>query len=161
MAPLVFFTRQANGSARPPTRRETITIWCSALIWLWSMINTRVRPLAPARASTSRANGAIISSVSIESIAEQAADPLVAHVEPRGGARQGSGQLHQIDVAHGQGRGHQQSQPFARLLVLSRQSRGEVRPDRGRHGCNPTHPQASPSTAGPLQSQRGPAHQEI
>src|SRR5215204_4839169 len=160
MAPLVFFTRQANGSARPPTRRETITIWCSALIWLWSMINTRVRPLAPARQHLAGERGYDLVGVD-ESIAEQAADPLVAHVEPRGGARQGSGPLHQIDVAHVQGRGHQQSQPFALLLVLPRQSRGEVRPDRGRHGCNPTHPQASPSTADPLQSQEGPAHQEI
>src|SRR3982750_1503352 len=54
-----------------PTRRETITIWWVALTWLWSMISTSVCAWALARASTSRANGAITSPVSMSGLASR------------------------------------------------------------------------------------------
>src|SRR4051812_21716470 len=64
-------TCQASGTARPPTRRDTITIWCVALTWLWSMISTSVCTCALARASTSRAKGAITSPVSMSELASR------------------------------------------------------------------------------------------
>src|SRR3954452_20028324 len=140
MAPCVFFTCQASGTARPPTRRDTITIWCVALTWLWSMISTSVCTCALARASTSRAKGAITSPVSMSELAKQAADPLVAHVQPLGRARQGGSEFHQVDVTHVQGGRHKESQTFALLLVLPRQARGQVGPNRGRHRLDPAHP---------------------
>src|SRR3954467_11009848 len=57
--------------ARPPTRRDTITIWCVALTWLWSMISPSVCTCALARASTSRAKGAITSPVSMSALASR------------------------------------------------------------------------------------------
>src|SRR3954468_6561118 len=35
---------------------------------------------------------------------------------------------------------HKESQTFALLLVLPRQARGQVGPNRGRHRLDPTHP---------------------
>src|SRR4051794_22229223 len=48
-----------------------ITIWCVALTWLWSMISTSVCTCALARASTSRAKGAITSPVSMSELASR------------------------------------------------------------------------------------------
>ena len=45
-----------------------MTIWGAALTWLWSMISTGVQAWAPARASTSRAKGAITASVSMSGL---------------------------------------------------------------------------------------------
>src|SRR4029078_10922684 len=49
-------------------------------------------------------------------------------------------EFHQVDVTHVQGGRHQESQPFALLLVLPRQARGQVGPNRGRHRLDPAHP---------------------
>ena len=76
-------------------------------------------------------------------VAEQPADPLVAHVQPLGRARHGGGQFHQVDAAHVQRRRHQQRQPLTLLLVLRRKPCGKVGPNRRRHRFNPTHPQGS------------------
>ena len=45
-----------------------MTLWWAALTWLWSMISTGVQAWAPARASTSRAKGAITASVSMSGL---------------------------------------------------------------------------------------------
>jgi hypothetical protein len=76
-------------------------------------------------------------------VAEQPADPLVAHVQPLGRARHGGGQLHEVDAANVQRRRHQQRQPLALLLVLRRKPCGTIGPNRRRHRFNPTHPQGS------------------
>jgi hypothetical protein len=55
-----------------------------------------------------------------ERVGEQAADPLVAHVQPLGRARPGGREFHQVDVTHVQGGCHKESQTFALLLVLPR-----------------------------------------
>ena len=93
-------------------------------------------------------------------VAEQPADPLVAHVQPLGRARHGSGQLHQVDATNVQRRRHQQRQPLALLLVLRRKPCGKVGPNRCRHRFNSTHPQGSanskaePPTTSTLQTAR-------
>jgi hypothetical protein len=107
------------------------------------MITTRVREPAQARvrnfARVRRHHGFALDA----RVAEQAADPLIAHVQPLGGARQGGGQLHEVDAAHVQRRRYQQGQPLALLLVLRRKPCGQVGLNRRRHCFNPTHPQGS------------------
>ncbi len=44
-----------------------------------------------------------------ERVGEQAADPLVAHVQPLGRAGQGGRKFHQVDVTHVQGGRHKES----------------------------------------------------
>jgi len=105
------------------------------------MITTRAREPAQARqnlARVGRHHGFDIDA----RVAEQPADPLVAHVQPLGRARHGGGQLHEVDAAHVQRRRHQQRQPLTLLLVLRRKPCGQVGLNR-RHRFNPTHPQGS------------------
>ena len=74
-----------------------------------------------------------------EIVAEHPADPLIAHVEPLGLARQRGGKFVQVDAAHLQRRRDQQGQAFALLLVLPRQPRQKLGADARRNPSNPTH----------------------
>jgi hypothetical protein len=60
-------------------------------------------------------------------IAEQPADPLVAHVGAVGLPRQPGGQVHQVGAAHVQHRRHQKSQLRSLGLTLFRQAALEFR----------------------------------
>src|SRR5512144_984114 len=91
IAPAVASTRQASGKARSPDRRASIRTWWRSEILDGSTIRTIGLPPATTCSRTSRANGAITSSLSLRTsghfvaedqrITEKAGDPLVAHVE--------------------------------------------------------------------------------
>jgi hypothetical protein len=81
---------------------------------LWSIITTIVRPSAPERSLARERRHHLVDTDQL--IAEHAADPLIAHVEPLGLARQHRRQPVQIDAAHLESRRARQRQPLALLL---------------------------------------------
>ena len=76
-------------------------------------------------------------------IAENAADPSIAHVEPLSLARRGGRQVVEVDAEHMRRRRRQRRQTFALLLVLPGKPRQKIRANRLRQGLDPTHPPSS------------------
>jgi hypothetical protein len=83
----------------------------------------------------------MISVADDQRIAEQAGDPLVAHVRAVGRQRQTGRQIHQVGAAHIQHRRDQQRQLAALGLALMRQPMPEFRADAVRDRSDTIHAQ--------------------